>query len=123
MRALLPRIQQIMSEEIVDPEGAVASRGSLRSYPGPWEGQIVLACRKCQKKLKHSGKKDGIAKLSKELKKRGRREGVALRVIGVSCLKMCPKGGVTVCTQRQLGRGECSIVRTKADVDALAGQL
>jgi hypothetical protein len=112
-----------MSEEIVDLTGAVASSGGLRSYPGPWEGQIVLACRKCQKKLKHSGKKDGIAKLSKELKKRGRRNRVALTVIGVSCLNMCPKGGVTVCTQGQLGRGECSIIRTKADVDAVVGQL
>ena len=112
-----------MSEEIVDLEGAAANRNGLRSYPGPWEGQIILACRKCQKKLKHGGKKNGIAKLNKELKKRGNQEGVQLRVIEVSCLKMCPEGGVTVCTQRQLGRNECSIVRTKADVDALVAQL
>jgi hypothetical protein len=37
----------------------------------------------------------------------------------VPCLKMCPKGGVTVCTQAQLALGECSIVRTKEDVEAL----
>ena len=88
------------------------------TYRIPWKGQLVLACRKCQKKLKRS---DGVAKLSKALKKRARRDedGPKLRVIEVSCLKMCPKGGVTVCTQAQLGRNECSIVRSRADVDSL----
>ena len=91
---------------------------TLQAYPIPWGGQVVLACRKCQKKLKRS---DGVAKLSKALKKRARRDedGLKLRVIEVSCLKMCPKGGVTVCTQAQLGRNECSIVRNRADVDSL----
>jgi hypothetical protein len=32
---------------------------------------------------------------------------------------MCPKGGVTVCTQQQLEDEECSIMRTRADVNAL----
>jgi hypothetical protein len=55
------------------------------------------------------------------LKRRARREedGPKLRVVEVSCLKMCPKGGITVCTQAQLGRNECSIVRNRADVDSL----
>ena len=92
-----------MSEEI-----------AVRSYRAPWKGPLVLVCRKCQRKLKHSGQNNGIAKLAKRLKKRSR-----LHVIQVPCLKMCPKGGVTVCTQTQLACGECSIVRTKADVDAL----
>src|ERR1700678_810058 len=39
--------------------------GSLRSYRGPWKGQLVLVCRKCQKKIKHSGTKNKLAKLSK----------------------------------------------------------
>ncbi len=91
---------------------------SRPTYQIPWKGQLVLACGKCQKKLKRS---DGVAKLSKALKKRARRDedGPKLRVIEVSCLKMCPKGGVTVCTQAQLGRNECSIVRNRADVDSL----
>ena len=98
-----------MSEEIV------------KSYRAPWKGQLVLVCRKCQRKLKHSGRKNGIAKLAKELKKRARRDedGPRLHVIQVPCLKMCPKGGVTVCTQNQLARGECSIVRTIEDMEAL----
>jgi predicted metal-binding protein len=98
--------------------------GSLRTYRAPWKGQIVLVCRKCQKKL-HGGKKNKIAKLGKVLKKQARHEEDAprLRVIQVSCLNVCPKGGVTVCTQAQLARNECCIVRTPADLDALVRQL
>ncbi len=110
------RIQQFMSEEVVTQDREV-----VRSYQVPWKGQLVLVCRKCQKKLKHGGKRKGIAKLGKALKKRARdaEDGLKLHVIEVPCLKMCPKEGVTVCTQRQLGRGECSIVWSGADVDAL----
>ncbi len=87
----------------------------------PWKGQLVLVCRKCQGKLKHAGKKNQLAKLKKVLKKRARQDedGLRLYIADVSCLKMCPKGGVTVCTQRQLEDGGCSIMRTGADVDAL----
>lgn len=99
-------------------------RGAVRSYRAPWKGQLVLVCRKCQRKLKHDGKKSGLAKLSKALRKRSRREedGPALYVVDVSCLNLCPRGGVTVCTVRQLARKQCSIVRTRADVDALLEQ-
>jgi hypothetical protein len=96
----------------------------MQSYRIPWRGQLVLACGKCQKKLKRSKRKDKGAKLSKALKRRARQDedGLKLRVIEVACLKMCPKGGITVCTQGQLGRNECSIVRTRADVDSLYEQ-
>jgi hypothetical protein len=71
--------------------------------------------------LKHAGKKNQLAKLKKVLKKRARQDedGLRLYIADVSCLKMCPKGGVTVCTPRQLEDGGCSIMRTGADVDAL----
>ena len=106
-------------ELVVDD--TTARPAGLRNYPAPWKGQIVLACRKCRKKLKRDGKKNGVARLRKELKKRTRRNEDAqqLRVIEVSCLKLCPKGGVTVCTQRQLGDNQCCIVRSNADIDAL----
>lgn len=109
-----------MSEEIVTQDREV-----VRSYRVPWKGQLVLVCRKCQKKLKHGGQRKGIAKLGKALKKRTRdaEDGLKLHVIEVPCMKLCPKGGVTVCTQRQLGRGECSIVWSGADVDALVEQM
>ena len=97
------------------------NQATLRTYPAAWKGQLVMVCRKCQAKLKHGGKKNGLAKLKKALKKRARQDeqGPRLHVVDVSCLKMCPKGGVTVCTQQQLEDEECSIVRTRADVEAL----
>ena len=100
-----------MSEEIISPE-------KIRSYRAPWKGQLLLVCRKCQRKLKHQGQKN---RLAKGLKKQARHDdvGTRLHVIQVPCFKMCPKGGVTVCTQAQLALGECSIVRTKQDVEAL----
>jgi hypothetical protein len=102
----------------------VQSPSVSRSYRAPWKGQLVLACRKCQKKLKHSSKKNGAANIKKALKKRARgdKDGLSLHVISVPCLNLCPKGGVTVCTQQQIGNNECSIVRTGADLDALFAQ-
>jgi hypothetical protein len=111
-----------MSKGIARLPGTEAqSQDLVRSYPAPWKGQLVMVCRKCQNKLKHGGKNNGLAKLKKVLKKRARQseDGLRLHVVDVSCLKMCPKGGVTVCTQQQLKDEECSIMRTRADVDAL----
>jgi predicted metal-binding protein len=100
---------------------ATDQQSGLKSYPAPWEGQVILVCRKCQKKIRHDGKKNKLGKLAKELKKRSREEGSGprLHVIEVSCLKVCPKGGVTVCPPKQLARNEFSIVRSPADVNAL----
>src|ERR1700733_4239285 len=103
-----------MSKKVQESSNGPADsrQGVVRSYPAPWKGELLLVCRKCQKKLKHDGKKNGISKLSRTLKKRARHDENAprLHVLQVPCLEMCPKGGVTVCTQRQLGRGECSIL-------------
>jgi predicted metal-binding protein len=106
------------------PEEPTQLESSLRRYAGPWKGQLVLACRKCQKKLKHSGTKNKLANLSKVLKKRARRQksGAEIDTVGVSCLGMCPKGGITVCTGQLLARHECLIVRSQDDVDALIEQ-
>jgi hypothetical protein len=119
-------IQPIMSKEISEnsSRGRTRSREIIRSFRAPWKGQLLLACRKCQKKLKHSGKKNELSKLNKALKKRAKHyeDAPTLHVIEVSCLNLCPKGGITVCTQRQLGQGECSVVRSATDLDALYQQ-
>ncbi len=95
--------------------------GALPVYRAPWRGQLLLACGKCRKKLRKSSEPAEAANLKKLLKACGKQgeERFRLRVIEVPCLKLCPKGGVTVCTQQQLGRGECSIVRTQLDVETL----
>ncbi|RXH58501.1 hypothetical protein [Granulicella sibirica] len=95
----------------------------LKSYEGPWKGQLLLACGKCQRKLKKDefGDEHGLGKLKKALRQRSRRDeaGLQLLVIRTQCLSVCPKRGVAVCTQAQVGTGRCTIVRTGEDVDAL----
>jgi hypothetical protein len=112
-----------MSKEIANRRTVTEaqSQALVRTYPAPWNGQLVMVCRKCRNKLKHGGKKNKLAKLHKALRKRARRDenSPRLHVVDVSCLKLCPKGGVTVCTQQQLEDEECSIMRTSADVDLL----
>jgi len=72
-----------------------------KTYPAPWQGQILLACRKCQKKLKGHEELRAMANLKKtfkrynKLKKQHPEE--QLHVINVPCLDLCPKDGVTVC--------------------------
>ncbi len=99
-------------------------KASLRSYPAPWKGELVLVCSKCTKKLKH---KQGALNVRKWLRTRRNKDENApqLRVIGVNCVKMCPKGGITVATQHQLGQTppEVSIIRSSADLEALYQQL
>jgi hypothetical protein len=82
-------------------------------------------CTKCTKKLK---KHDSpFANVRKWFKKRTKHAegGPAIRVIGVNCVKMCPKGAITVATQQQLGSNpaQVSIVRSEADLEALYASL
>ncbi len=105
-------------------ETAEPSRSALRAYPAPWKGQLVLACRKCQKKLRARDGSGSVAKLKKALKSCAKhdQDSIRIRLVEVSCLKLCPKGAVAVCTQSQLGAGTCSMVRSGDDVEALYTQ-
>ena len=99
----------------------------LKSFRGPWirrERQLLLACKKCQRKLKDDGDSSGLSKLKKLLKKRSKAAGFGgkLVVIETKCLKVCPRAGVAVCTQAQVGAGLGSIVRSVGDVDLLLAQ-
>jgi len=72
-----------------------------------WEG-LVFVCRKC---MKRAGAEELRGTLKEEL-------GRGVRVVRSSCLKLCPKGRVTVV----VGGGErmrCFLVDPEADVDAL----
>ena len=94
----------------------------LRSYDLPLNGQLLLACGKCQRKLKHGDNPAHLASLKKLLKLQRKHDDLRLRVLKAPCLKMCPKGGVTVCTPAQVARHECSILRTAEDVAILYEQ-
>ena len=69
------------------------------SLPARWRG-AVLVCAKCEKKLGKGGfGAAGKNRLSKLLRKRaggGKGRKAALGVVSSGCLKVCPKGAVTV---------------------------
>ena len=94
----------------------------LRSYELPLRGELLLVCGKCQRKLKHGHDPAKLASLKKLLKKQRDDDNFSIRLLKVPCLKMCPKGGVTVCTPAQLARHQCSIVRSGEDVALLYEQ-
>ena len=111
--------------EILEP--AATSRTHVKSFVGPWTRkgkQLLLACGKCQRKLKHDGDETGLAKLRKVVKQRGKagRLAIEFQVIQTKCLKVCPRAGVAVCTQAQLGVGRGSVVRSVGDVDLLLAE-
>lgn len=73
-------------------------RRSSKSYPPTWEGDLVLACRKCQRKLKGTPGMRALAKLKKTVKRHNKEHPEAsLHAINVPCMDLCPKNGVTVC--------------------------
>ena len=96
----------------------------LKTFKAHWTrkgAQLLLACAKCQRKLRSEDDPAGLAKLKKTLKKQARLQGLATRliVLPVKCLKVCPKHGVAVCTQAQLGAGQGSILRSTQDIALL----
>jgi predicted metal-binding protein len=88
---------------------------ALKTYPAPWEGHIILACRKCQKKLKRNHALRALAKLKKTVKRYNKElPGHMFEVINVSCMDLCPKDGVAVCDPRTASR--LSILRSVEDI-------
>ena len=97
----------------------------LRTYPSRYRGGILLVCRKCQRKLKRSGDHPHAAELKKSLKKLGKGSGLApIHILGVPCLKLCPKGAVTVCTAQNLAETPptLTLIRTREDIATLYRQ-
>jgi predicted metal-binding protein len=92
---------------------------ALKSYPARWSGPTLLACRKCQKKLKKAGVLKPLAKLGKTMRKRARKGAAggeaALHVVDVGCMDLCPKGGVAVCKPGVMG-DRLYVVRSVEDV-------
>jgi predicted metal-binding protein len=91
----------------------------LKSYPAPWTGMLLLACRKCQKKLKKDDDLEALANLKKTVKRRNRKSGQELlHIINVECMDLCPGGGVTVCVPSQ-STDRLLILRSTEDLDRL----
>jgi hypothetical protein len=94
-------------------------KDNVKSYPVPWQGQLILASRKCQKKLKGDLTLPVLAKLKKTIKRRNmERPDLALHIINVPCMDLCPKDGVTVCyPARDLSR--LIVLRSVEDIEML----
>jgi hypothetical protein len=90
-----------------------------KTWPAPWHGEVLLACRKCQKKLRKHPLRGALSKLKKIVKRRNREiPGAALHVIPVSCLKLRPKDAVSVCLPSRYA-DRVFILRSENDLDDL----
>jgi hypothetical protein len=65
---------------------------ATKTYPAPWQGQLILACKKCQKRVKKDGGPKALSNLKKTFKKND-----SLHVLPMSCVDLCPKNGVVIC--------------------------
>jgi hypothetical protein len=91
----------------------------LKSYPPTWEGDLILACRKCQKKLKGDSSLQELSKLKKMIRRFNKEAPEAvLHLINVPCMDLCPKDAVTICLPAKHPQS-LSILRSKDDVDLL----
>ena len=60
---------------------------ALKSYAATWDADLLLACRKCQKKLKGEPGLRTLAKLKKTINRRNRQHPYGpLHVINVPCM-------------------------------------
>jgi hypothetical protein len=91
-------------------------KSTSKTYPAPWEGQLILACRKCQKKLRGDPDLRPLAKLKKTVKRINKRyPEQTLHIINVPCMDLCPKDGVTVCCPAR-APNRLSILRSAEDL-------
>ena len=92
---------------------------NLKSYPPTWKGNLLLACSKCQKKLKGEPGMRELAKLKKTIKRRNKlHPEAALHLISLPCMNLCPKGAVTICLPAAKPP-MLSLLRKEADLDEL----
>ncbi len=109
---------------------AIDTTGALRLYPAPWKGEVLFACRKCQRRMKKKDGPEALQKVKRWFKARGRHQKgpekrTELRVIDMTCIKLCPGDGVTVFSRGHLAHepaGVC-IARSENDLERLYCEL
>ncbi len=91
----------------------------LKAYPPPWDGSLLLACKKCQKKITSQKHKKALSKLKKAIKGSEKQQHSGrIHVLNVPCMKICPKRGVAVYNPHRLN-GHLYILRCDEDVEGL----
>jgi|ERR1700733_4488137 hypothetical protein len=92
---------------------------TLKLYPAPWDGQLLLACRKCQKKLKREKRLMELTKIKKAIKALNRQQSAGMmHVLNIPCMGLCPKNGVTVCVPSRES-GHLVILQSEDDLERL----
>jgi hypothetical protein len=99
----------------------------VRRFAPTWKGELVLACKKCQRKLRKHHGDPALARIRRWFRARGKRDplGPAAFVINVPCMKLCPKNAVTLFPVRQLAADPpgISMARSEADLERLYASL
>jgi predicted metal-binding protein len=96
----------------------MASR-KIKSYPARWQGELMLACKKCQKKLKKNDDLASLANLKKTVKERNKRGPATwLHIVNVPCMDLCPKDAVAICMPARAA-DRLMILRGKKDLEVL----
>jgi hypothetical protein len=86
----------------------------------PLKSPVLLACGKCQRRLKQHGDPESLVPLKKLLKRISKQHGTRPpTVLKVPCVKLCPGNGLVVLTPQQLAEHRCTILRTREDVEAV----
>jgi predicted metal-binding protein len=91
----------------------------MKSYPAHWQGQLLLACRKCQKKLKHNDDLKALANLKETVKKHKKTCAHKMHILNVPCMDLCPKDAVSVCIPA-ISDERLFILRSESDLNKLA---
>jgi predicted metal-binding protein len=99
---------------------SLLSPRAVREIPAKWE-DVLLVCSKCEKKLGGGFGKKGSSRLEKVLGKAFKQRKRKVKILSVSCLKVCPKNAVTVVKGSNSGRAY--LVYAGTDADTALGEL
>lgn len=101
-----------------------ADAAGPRTCKLPLKSPVLLACSKCQRRLKDDGDPESLTPLKKLLKRIAKQDGTRPpTILKVPCLKLCPGNGLVVVTPEQLAANHCTILRTRGDVQAVYDEL
>lgn len=94
-------------------------RNAPQQIPTTWQGEVLLACRKCQKKLKRIADLHSLARLKKTVKRLNKvHPGQPLHLINIGCMDACPKDAVAVCCPSR-DPGHLGILRSERELENL----
>jgi hypothetical protein len=91
-----------------------------KTYPAPWQGTLILACKKCQKRLKKNDGPKALSNLKKTFKSLNKlNAGNPLHVLSMSCVDLCPGNGVVICVPAET-QDRLQILWSEEDLEKLS---